>query len=55
MSQSNVTRTFIILRVTYDGEIMVTDVDGRIRFMGWIKALRLAWSALRQGIDVRIE
>lgn len=49
------TKGIILMRVTDDGEVMITEPSGRMRFMGFLKAISFGWQAMRQGYKVEIE
>ena len=55
MEKSVTTKGTVLMRVTDDGEIMVTEPNGRMRFMGWVKAICLGWRAMRQGFKVEVD
>jgi hypothetical protein len=55
MSEFETAKPTVLMRVTGAGEIMVTEPCGRMRFMGPIKAIGVAWVAIRRGWRIGLE
>lgn len=53
--KSQMTKGTVLMRVTDDTEVMVTEPGGRMRFMGWFKAIWFGWCAMRAGYKVKVD